>query len=195
MKLIVGLGNPGKEYENTRHNIGFMIIDNYIKSNNLNIKSSWQTKFKALYTATNIKGETIYFLKPQTFMNLSGISVYEFASYFKIEPKDILIIHDDLDLPFGKYRIKTNSGSGGHNGIKSIIEKLGTNAFVRLKIGISHNHNIDTKDYVLGSFTKEEQEVLNNLYPTFNEIINDFLSEDISKLMNDYNGGKINETK
>lgn len=186
MKLVVGLGNPGKDYENTRHNIGFMVIDNYIKSNNV----TWQKKFNASFTTININGEKVLFVKPETFMNLSGNAIVEFVHYYKIESKDILVIHDDLDLPLGKYRIKTNSSSGGHNGIKSIIERLETNAFARLKIGISKNYNVDTKDYVLGRFTKEEQDVLRGLFPTFNKIINAFLSEDITKVMNDYNGAK-----
>lgn len=185
MKLVVGLGNPGKDYENTRHNIGFMVIDNYIKSND-----AWQTKFNASFTIININGEKVLLVKPATFMNLSGNAIVEFVHYYKIESKDILVIHDDLDLPLGKYRIKTNSSSGGHNGIKSIIERLGAKDFARLKIGISKNYNVDTKDYVLGRFTKEEQDVLRGLFPTFNKIINAFLSEDITKVMNDYNGAK-----
>jgi len=210
MKLIVGLGNPGKEYDNTRHNIGFMVLDNYLENaswkdnenkkinsdilnniiNNYQNTVTWQQKFNALYTTININGEKVYFIKPQTYMNLSGNSVNEFANFFKIEPKDILVIHDDLDLPLGKYRIKANSSAGGHNGVKSIIERLGTNSFARLKIGISHNKDYDTKDYVLGHFNKEEQVELNKLLPTFNKIINSFISDDIKKVMNDYNGIK-----
>lgn len=184
MKLIIGLGNPGKEYDKTRHNIGFMIIDNYLKG------STWQKKFNALYTTINNNDEKVILMKPITYMNLSGDAVIEFVNYYKIEPKDILVIHDDLDLPFGKYRIKTNSSDGGHNGIKSIINRLGTNSFVRLKIGISHSNQEDTKDYVLGRFTKYQLEELEKLYPIFTNIINDFLTKDINRLMNDYNGDK-----
>jgi len=184
MKLIVGLGNPGEEYENTRHNIGFMVLDKYIED------QTWQKKFNALYTTRIINNEKVLFIKPQTFMNLSGDSVVEFVHFFKIEPKDILVIHDDLDLPFGKYRIKINSSDGGHNGIKSIINQLGTNAFARLKIGISHNQHGDTKDFVLGRFRKEQIEELQKLYPTLNKIINDFITKDINEIMNKYNGAK-----
>lgn len=198
LKLIVGLGNPGKEYDNTRHNIGFMIIDNYINSNAwkklngtaINSSISWQKKFNASYTIVNVEQEKVIFVKPETFMNLSGNSILEFVHFYKIAPKDILIIHDDLDLPIGKFRIKTNSSSGGHNGIKSIIECLGTNSFARLKVGISKTSNGDIKNYVLGHFNKEEHEILDKLYPTFNNIINDFLKKDITKIMNDYNGAK-----
>lgn len=187
MKLIVGLGNPGKEYDNTRHNIGFMIIDNYLSNAN------WQKKFKGLYTSLTINNEKVYFLKPETFMNLSGESVREIVTFFKIDPKDILVIHDDLDLELGRIRIKENSSDGGHNGIKSIINALGTKDFLRLKVGISHNKNYDTKNYVLGHFSKEEQDILNKNYPAFNSVIDDFIKNmDTSKLMNTYNGDLSN---
>lgn len=182
MKLIIGLGNPGKEYENTRHNIGFMVLDNYLKD------SSWQKKFNALYTAEVINNEKVIFVKPETYMNLSGNSVIEFINFYKIENKDILVIHDDLDLPFGKIRIKTNSSAGGHNGIKSIINRIGNNNFTRLKIGISHNTNGDTKDFVLGKFNKEQLAQLEKTYLLTNKIIEDFIKYDINKVMNDYNG-------
>lgn len=184
MKLIVGLGNPGKEYENTRHNIGFMVLDQYAK------EANWQRKFNALYTTTIVNNEKIILLKPETYMNLSGDAVVECVNFFKIDIKDILIIHDDLDLPFGKYRIKINSSAGGHNGIKSIINRLGTDSFARLKIGISKNDTMDTKDFVLGKFQKEQLEELNKLYNTFNAIINDFIEQDIDRVMNKYNGAK-----
>lgn len=209
MKLIIGLGNPGKEYENTRHNIGFMVIDYYLNNvsiipnnkqmntktiqdviNNFHNSTTWQKKFNALYTTLNINNEKVYFIKPQTYMNLSGDSIKEFVHYYKIDPKDILVIHDDLDLPIGKIRIKINSSAGGHNGVKSIIEKLGTNNFARLKIGIKNVINIDIKDYVLGTFNKEEMETLTKLFPKLIEIINSFLTKDIGKLMNDYNHNK-----
>ena len=188
MKLIVGLGNPGKNYENTRHNIGFMVIDNYIKF--LDQPINWQNKFQALYTCVTINNEKIYFLKPQTYMNLSGNSVLEIIKYFKIPIKDILIIHDDLDLDLGKYRIKFNSSHGGHNGIKSVIENLNTQEFAQLKIGISNNKDIPTSDYVLAKFGKKELSTLNELMPIFNNIIQDFIKYDITKLMNTYNRNK-----
>lgn len=190
MKLIVGLGNPGKEYENTRHNIGFMVLDNYLYNAN------WQKKFKGLYTYISINNEKVYFLKPETYMNLSGEAVREIVNFFKIKPENILVIHDDLDLEFGKIRIKQNSSDGGHNGIKSIINNLGTKNFVRLKVGISHNKNYDTKNYVLGHFSASEEEKLQKLYPIFNDIIEDFIKgTNLSKLMNNYNGNLENLQK
>ena len=184
MQLIVGLGNPGKEYENTRHNIGFMVVDNYLSVSNVN----WQLKFNGLYTNIIINNEKVHFLKPSTYMNLSGRAIKECSNFFKIDVKDILIIHDDLDLPLGKYRLKTNSSAGGHNGIKSVIEELGTTSFARLKVGISHNKNFDTKDYVLGKLNSKELEIIKEIYPTLNSILNDFLVHNINELMNKYNG-------
>lgn len=183
MKLIIGLGNPGKEYENTRHNVGFMVIDNYLDTKDI----IWQQKFKSLYTTLTINNEKVYFLKPQTYMNLSGEAVQEIMHYFKILPKDVLIIQDDLDLPLGKHRLKINSSAGGHNGIKSIINCLGTNSFARLKIGIQTPHNSNTKDYVLSHFNETELEILTKNFPIFNNIITDFFTIDISKIMNKYN--------
>ena len=181
MKLIVGLGNPGKEYENTSHNIGFMVLDHFANTEN------WKNKWQALYTEKIINGEKVLLVKPTTYMNLSGNALIEFVSFYKINLEDILVIHDDLDLAVGKYRLKINSSSGGHNGIKSIIERLGNKNFARLKIGISKDKSIDTKDYVLGKFNKEELETYKKLYSTFDDIIISFITKGIDKTMNDYN--------
>lgn len=180
MKLIVGLGNPGKEYENTRHNIGFIVLDNIIKNN-------WKTKNNSLVFEDNINGEKIIFVKPLTYMNESGKSVYEFTSYYNIPLQDILIIHDDLDLPTSSFRLKKDSGDGGHNGIKSIISMIGTKDFARLKIGISNNKLIDTKDYVTGHFSKEELELINKNMDTYINIIKSFINDGLEKTMNIYN--------
>ena len=181
MKLIVGLGNPGKEYENTRHNVGFIVIDNY--TSNL----IWFSEKNYMITSSIINGEKILFLKPLTYMNLSGDAVSKVANYYKISPEDILVIHDDLDLSIGIHRLKVNSSSGGHNGIKSIIEKLGTNRFARLKIGISHSTNGDTKDYVLGNFSKDDLEVMTESIKETKNIIDCYLLNGIERTMNRYN--------
>ena len=181
MKLIVGLGNPGNEYMNTRHNVGFMVLDSYLGN------VHWSNKFSGLYYETNINGEKYIFLKPQTYMNLSGSCVYSFMNFFKLSYKDILIIHDDLDLAVGSFRIKINSSAGGHNGIKDIINSLSTDAFARLKVGISNNKLIDTKDYVLGTLNKKEMEIIQNNYNTFFDIIENFDYDRINELMNKYN--------
>lgn len=181
MKLIVGLGNPGKEYENTRHNVGFMVLNNFPGNN------SWQKKFNGEYCIQVINNEKVIFLKPLTYMNLSGICVEAFVKYFKIDLPNILIIQDDLDLPYLKYKIKYKSSSGGHNGIKSIISSLGTDAIPRLKIGISYNHSIDTKDYVLAKFNNEDLQLFNEELPTFIKIIESFIVSDVEKRMSMYN--------
>lgn len=181
MKLIVGLGNPGKEYNNTRHNIGFMVLDNYLKD------EKWQTKYNANYIEKNINNQKVIFIKPLTYMNLSGESIVKFVQFYKVHLDDILVIQDDLDLNVGKYRLKINSSSGGHNGIKSIIDALGSNGFCRLKIGISNDKGLDTKNYVLGKFNSTEIDIISQLYPIFNEIIEAFISQNIDKIMNKYN--------
>lgn len=181
MKLVVGLGNPGKDYNNTRHNVGFMIIDNYLK------EDKYQEKFNGLYTEKIINGEKVIFLKPQTFMNNSGNSVGKFVSYFNINHKDILVIQDDLDISFGSYKLKTNNSSGGHNGIKSIIAALGSDDFCRLKVGISTAKKDDVIDFVLGKFSKDELNKLNALMDTYTKIIDSFITSGIDKTMNIYN--------
>ena len=179
MKLIVGLGNPGKEYENTRHNVGFNIIDNYAKD------LKWSKEKDSLIAITNKFGEKIILLKPQTYMNLSGNAVKRIADYYKINPCDVLVIQDDLDLPILTYRLKYASSSGGHNGIKSIISTLGTNEFARLKVGIGHSDKNDTKDFVLDKLSKKEVDFLKN--EIFTDIINNFINKGISFSMNKYN--------
>lgn len=178
MKLIVGLGNPGKEYEKTRHNVGFIILDNL---NSL----SWKKRDNYLYAEDNTQNEKIIYLKPQTFMNLSGEAVLKAASYYKIDSKDILVIRDDLDLPENTYKIKFNSSSGGHNGIKDIIKCLKTEKFTQLKIGIGQN-KFDTINYVLGKLSKENIEYLKS--DIFSDIINSFINDGIDNTLSNYNG-------
>ena len=184
MKLIVGLGNPGKEYEKTRHNMGFMFIDEYAKEKGVEINKK---KFNGLYIDFINNGEKTILLKPQTYMNLSGESVRAFVDFFKIEVQDILIISDDLDLPIGKYKLRPTGSSGGHNGLKNIEFHLKTQNYKRLKIGISHDKAIDTKDYVLGSISQENQKKINDLKKKVNNIIDDFYNNDFDKLMAKYN--------
>ena len=181
MKLIVGLGNTGKEYEKTRHNIGFMAIDNYLG------EVKYSKKFNGEYYETNINGEKYIFVRPLSFMNLSGKVVYDFMNFYKLNINDLLVIQDDMDLDFGKIRIKINSSSGGHNGIKDIIKYLNTNEFARIKVGIAHNRNMDTKDYVLSKFSTNELETLNSSFQTINHIIEDFNKLNIQELMSKYN--------
>lgn len=133
MKCIVGLGNPGKKYDKTRHNAGFMVLDEWAERNNWSFS---QKKFNGLYTMERIDGEKVVLLKPQTYMNLSGESLRPLMDYYDLDVEDILVIYDDLDLPPGKIRLRKKGGHGGHNGIRSIIDHLGTKEFKRLRVGV-----------------------------------------------------------
>ena len=182
MKLIVGLGNPEKKYENTRHNCWFMAVDFYNVKYNLTEK----TKFNGIYTENTINNEKIILLKPQTYMNLSGNCVTQFVNYFNINIKDIYVIYDDVDFEVGSFKIKRNGSSGGHNGIKSIINCLKTQDIKRIRIGISKN-DIPLEDYVLQRFSKEDLEKVNNLLPTISNIIDEICVCNIDELMEKYN--------
>lgn len=182
MKLIVGLGNPGKEYENTRHNVGFMFIDRYLKNVN------FENKFNGLFYSAQINGEKVIFLKPLSYMNQSGTVVKKYVDYYKIDISDVLIVRDDLDMLVGKAKIKQNSSSGGDNGIKSIISELGSQAFTQLKIGILNNKLFDKKDFVLSKFSGDEIKSILDVIDKALPIIDDFVNLDAEELMNKYNG-------
>lgn len=155
MKMIIGLGNPGKQYEQTRHNIGFEVID--ALSQQLGIPLN-QSKLKGLYGMGFYKGEKVLLLKPLTYMNLSGESIRAVMDYYQVDIENLLVIYDDLDLPVGKIRLRQKGSAGGHNGIKSTIAHLGTQQFNRVRIGIDRpTTSMPIPDYVLGRFHKEEQ--------------------------------------
>ena len=184
MKMIVGLGNPGKEYENTRHNVGFMVIDNFAESLGIKIDKK---KFNGLYESVLVNGEKIILLKPLSYMNLSGSVVKKFVDYYDLDPSDILVISDDLDLPFLTYRLRLFGSSGGHNGLKDIEKHLQTNKFKRFRIGISNDRSIDAVDYVLGKFSKEDLDKLEKVFDKTDIIIEKFVNEDFNKIMNEFN--------
>jgi PTH1 family peptidyl-tRNA hydrolase len=185
MKIIAGLGNPGKKYEGTKHNTGFMALDHYLAAQQLQLDKD---KFAGLWTKQKLGGEDVIFLEPQTYMNDSGKSVAQVARFFKVTPADILIIHDDMDLPLGKIRVKANGKSGGHNGIKSIISDLGTSDFNRLKIGIRHPRQTSVVSWVLTPFNQEQQAAMAKAFDTADQIIADFVAgKDSQYLMNRYN--------
>jgi len=183
MRLVVGLGNPGKEYEKSKHNIGFICLDAYAKAHRL--KFARHVKFH---------GEIVQLpagilLKPRTFMNNSGLAVQATAAYFGIIPADILVISDDLDLPFPKIRLRERGSAGGHNGLKSIIGQLGSNEFNRCRIGIDRDEGKDVVDYVLGDFTKEQKAALETVAASTNDIIDRFLQGELfDTIMNQHNG-------
>ena len=184
MKLIVGIGHPGKEYKNTRHNIGFNVLDNYASFHSVEITKE---KFNGLYVDFILNGEKIILLKPLSYVNLSGVVVKKYVDYFNISVDDVLIISDDLDLDFGKIRLRLSGSSGGHNGLKSIEANLGTKNYKRMKFGISNNRSIDTKDYVLGNLSSLENKKLNEILPITVNILDDFMVMSFTNLMNKYN--------
>lgn len=188
MKLVVGLGNPGKEYDKTRHNCGFRAIDFYAEKNNLSFKS----KFNGLYADLIVNNEKLLILKPQTFMNLSGDCVIQFMKYFNLKAEDLLVIYDDNAFDTGVFKIRRGGSSAGHNGIKDIINKLHTENIARVRIGISKN-NIPLMDYVLGRFGKEDDTKVNNILPTIESVIDDFTKMTIDELMQKYNGNANEE--
>lgn len=184
MKLIVGLGNPGEEYEKTRHNIGFMVLDHFAQEHNISLNKK---KFNGFYQKFTYNNEQIILLKPLSYMNLSGEVVRKFSKWYHIKLTDLLIISDDLDMEVAKIKLKKQGSSGGHNGLKNIEQNLRTQEYNRLKIGIFNDKTMATKDYVLGKFNKEELTKINNILPITNNILNDFVTMDFEKIMSKYN--------
>lgn len=185
MKLIVGLGNPGKQYDQTRHNIGFEVID--VLSEKLNIPLD-QAKFKGVYGVGHVKGEKIFLLKPLTYMNLSGESIRAIMDYYQIEDEGLVVIYDDLDLPVGKIRLRQKGSAGGHNGIKSTIAHLSTQEFNRIRVGIDRPPSgMKVPDYVLGRFTKDEQEMMGEVIQRCTGACEDWITKPFLQIMNEYN--------
>lgn len=181
MKLVVGLGNPGEEYKNTRHNVGFLFLDSMVYDFKFN------NKFNAMEAIDYVNDEKIVYIKPYSYMNLSGEVVQKYMNFYKVESTDLLVIQDDLDMPLFNKKILFNHGDGGHNGIKDIIKNIGTKEFYRLKIGISKNKEIDTKDYVLGSFSSNDLKNLNNVMISLRNIVFDFVNLSNSDFIQKYN--------
>ncbi|SHK04565.1 peptidyl-tRNA hydrolase [Clostridium cavendishii DSM 21758] len=188
MFLIVGLGNPGKEYENTRHNIGFEVIDYLASKYNIDIN---REKFKGVYGDGYIGGEKVILLKPTTYMNLSGESIREIKNFYKIENEEIIIIYDDISLDVGKLRIRAKGSAGGHNGIKSIISNLNSDVFPRIKVGVGAPEH-DLVSHVLGKFTKEENEILEKSIKASVDAIEVIIKEELQSAMNKFNGFSAN---
>jgi PTH1 family peptidyl-tRNA hydrolase len=185
MKLIVGLGNPGKKYELTRHNIGFLVVD-YL-SEKLNAQFSIN-KHKALIAEALYEGEKVLLVKPQTFMNLSGEAVQAIANFYKIEAKDIAVVHDDKDLDIGRLRIRKKGSSGGQRGVANIINLLGTEEFARVKLGVGKPPaNWDTADYVLSVFKNEEWEIIKDAIIKATDACLALCNEQVDLVMNQYN--------
>ena len=187
MKLIAGLGNPGSQYERTRHNIGFMAIDDIAKE--FLIPMELEKKHKAIVGKGMMGSEKVLLVKPQTYMNLSGESIRSLADYYQIEPEDIIIIFDDISLDVGQLRIRKKGSAGGHNGIKSIIAHLGTNEFPRIKIGVGERlPGQDLADHVLAKFPNAQMETVNQATKDACEAAFLMIRDGIDKAMNQYNG-------
>lgn len=187
LKLIVGLGNPGKKYEQNRHNIGFMIVDRFAKHHGIILSIK---KKKAVFGRGKCNGKDVVILKPQTFMNLSGEAVLYLASFLKIKTIDIVVVADDTELPLGKIRVRQRGGSGGHNGIKSLIYSLKSENFPRVKFGIGRppaNSKIELYDYVLDDFSSNEKETLENELNNAVEALGVVITDSINEAMNKYN--------
>lgn len=184
MYLIVGLGNPGLKYQKTRHNAGFMIVE---KISNEKLKKD--KKFPAKIAKTKIEGQNVILAAPTTFMNNSGQAVQTIAFYRKIKSKNIIVVHDDIDIPLNKIRIKDKGSAGGHNGVKSIIQHLGAENFIRLKIGIGPQaHNLPSEKYVLQKFSKKELKILElEVIPRALNALQEILKNGPKRAMNKYN--------
>lgn len=185
MKCIVGLGNPGKKYEHTRHNVGFMVIDELLQRHQWDLNKK---KFNGKYAMEHVQSEKVILLKPQTYMNLSGESIRPLMDYYDIAVEDLLVIYDDLDLPAGKIRLRQKGGHGGHNGIRSTIDHLGTKEFKRVRIGVGRPVSpIPVVDYVLGGFSKEQQEDVVSSIKKSADACESWLNHSFSEVMNEYN--------
>lgn len=185
--LIAGLGNPGDRYEETRHNVGFQVVDALARAWGA---TRFQKKFSGLWAEGEVQGRKVYLLKPQTYMNLSGDSIQPAVAFFKIEVSDsLLVVSDDLDLPVGRLRIRKSGGSGGHNGLKSVIQCLGTEAFARLRVGIGRPDTTgpQVKDHVLAPPSKSERELLARAVDRAAEAVITIIKEGMDRAMNVYN--------
>lgn len=188
MKLIVGLGNPGREYERHRHNVGFMVVEALLPRARAELN---QQKFAAKVGQGRLAGEQVLFVEPQTFMNLSGRSVGEAARFYKVPVEDVLVIHDELDLPFGRLQLKAGGGSGGHNGLKSTVSSLGDEGFIRLRFGIGKPEGPNARErvagYVLSGFDDGERRQLEELIGRSVDMVETWIREGLSVAMNRFN--------
>jgi len=184
-KLVVGLGNPGDEYKETRHNIGFMVVD-HLKEK---LPGSFENlnKFESLYYKGRCRGRNLFLQKPMTFMNLSGKAVGKLIRSVNIAPDEVVAIYDDLDLPFGKIRLRKSGGTGGHNGVESLISELGSNNFARVRVGIGRSNSKDQSEHVLGVFSNEEQANLPDIIEKASEATKLILYRGLTEAMNRFN--------
>lgn len=187
MILIVGLGNPGKQHEQTRHNIGFDVIDYMANKYNIDVN---REKFKGICGEGFIENKKVILLKPLTYMNLSGESIRELANFYKLEDDEIIVVYDDISLDIGRLRIREKGSAGGHNGIKSIIQNLGGDKFPRVKVGVGQPKD-NLVNHVLGKFSKEDREHIEKVIPVVSDAIVEIVKNDAKESMNKFNGVNI----
>ena len=189
--LIAGLGNPGAEYRQNRHNIGFMVVDTLAEVSRIPLR---RVEFRAVVGKGSLDDTRLILAKPQTYMNASGQSVSPLMHFYKIPESNLLVVHDDLDLPFGTLRLRPSGGTGGQRGMESIVNQLGTRDFARLRMGIGRPPGrMDPKDYVLHDFDLDQQEMLPEILQTAVGAIRRFIEDGIEKAMNDFNGSILDE--
>ena len=184
MYIIVGLGNPGKQYENTRHNMGFLAVDLLAEKYNIDVN---KIKFKALVGEGRIAGQKVLLVKPQTYMNLSGEAVRQAMDFYKIDPEELIVIYDDIDIPTGTFRIRKKGSPGTHNGMRNIFQHIQTNDFPRIRVGIGSGKKANLAGYVTGGISKSEQEILADVLKNSADAAACIIEKGIDKAMNEYN--------
>ncbi len=190
MYIIAGLGNPGKEYAGTRHNVGFDAIDYLVEKYKINLN---KLKFNSVYGELNINGEKVMLVKPVTYMNRSGTAISEIINYFKVPLENLIVIYDDIDIPVGALRIRPHGSSGTHNGMKSIVSSLGSEKFPRIRIGIDRNPDVDLADYVLQRFNPDERLKINEIIKFAAESSEEIIKTNLESAMQKYNIRTIGE--
>lgn len=185
MKLIVGLGNPGMKYARNRHNVGFMVLAQLARSEHVEFN---RQRFNAQLAEIKMENERVLLVKPQTYMNLSGSAVGKLAAFYRLPRTSVMVIYDDLDLPFGKMRLRANGSSGGHHGMESIINMLGGNDIPRLRIGIGRPDPKQDVGHVLGNFSEDEQSILDDVLQRSEKALRVWIKDGIVKAMNEFNG-------
>lgn len=191
VKLIAGLGNPGEQYQSSRHNLGFLTLDYLAGRHDIPLKKQG---FEALFGKGKIGNEAVLLAKPQTYMNLSGIALERLVSYFRVDIKDLIVVHDDLDLPFETIRLKKGGGEGGHKGLMSIIQNVGSADFIRVRIGIGKPiRKAMVEKYVLSPFAEEEQNAVPSILAVACDVIGEVILSGIEAAMQKYHGKTINE--
>jgi len=184
IKLIVGLGNPGTRYARSRHNVGFMVVEEFARAHAIEFK---RKKFNTALAEGTLDGTRVLIAKPQTFMNLSGEAVSKLYKFYKIAPQDLLVVYDDLDLPLGKLRLRGSGSAGGHHGMESIIARIGTSEFPRLRVGIGRPNPESDVDHVLGNFEGQEMKEVKEIILRAAEVIDAWLKDGIERTMNEFN--------